>query len=604
MAVSPDFVPWMQQQVNEWSDMYGVDRHRAFPAWCLSFLFDVGDDDAFNQTDTLSQGDAGLDGWYFDRDGDVFHLLQAKYLDDPMNGQVPGGALDSLFRAVLLLQEPAKIEDGPHRAKLTTIALELQQALLDDVAVSLDFMIAGHVSAQMKAELEQSVAKLGTNFSTAFYETERLWNVRLAEQPIADLKGEILELVIAGPNEHFERDNVSLIGVEKVAVATVDGRSLADAVDKVGARLFHGNVRYYLRGTNKVNKSMRSTLGSAEGQRAFWLYNNGITIVADSFEFETQGDITVIRIENPQIVNGAQTSSVLRDRRANLHLGDVSIQARIIAVTEDEEGRQALARISEYTNSQNPVRAGDLRSNDMRQKRIQAGFDMLPDPVFYERRRGEWLSLDAASKQRYQNRRVTKEEIGQRYLAFRGKPAEAIAKKDSIFGELESEAFDPTISAHVYMLANTLYAQADELMTVSHEEELLALVPGLSTPISSEEGAPTQLQTMRRVRALACAHAAALASIVLTKRYSSIADYRSAVICRRLLDPADATKNVVWTLVFRAMRLWLSLVHDKSALKAMLQRSETLTHLKGALQDQMTEVDLNALLAAIPSAPS
>ncbi|BBX63201.1 hypothetical protein MSAS_23750 [Mycobacterium saskatchewanense] len=604
MAVGPDFVPWMQQQVGEWADKYGVDGRRAFPAWCLHFLFDVEDDDAFNQTDTLTQGDAGLDGWYFDLDSGVFHLMQAKYLDDPTNGQVSGGALDPLLRAALLLQDPSKIEEGPHRAKLTSIAIDLQQALLDEVAVSLDFMIAGSVSDQTKLELEQAASALGPNFSATFYDTGRLWSVRLADEPIADLAGETVTFAVAGPNEHFERDSIALGGVEKAAVATIDGRSLADVADGVGARLFHSNVRYYLRGTNRVNKSMRTTLETPDGKSAFWLYNNGLTIVADTFEFKSNNGTTVIAIENPQIVNGAQTTSVLKDRRAHLQPGDVSVQARIIAVTKDEDGRKRLEKISEFTNSQSPVRAGDLRANDRRHKTLQQAFDMLPSPVFYERRRGEWYSLDAASKQRYQTRKVTKEEIGQRYLAFRGKPAESIAKKDSIFGELEAEAFDTSVSAHVYMLADTLYKQAYDLLRESQQDQLLALVPGFSTPISSEEGAPTQIATLRRVHKLACAHAVALAHVVLTKRYSTIAGYRSAVIRTRLMDPADGTKDLVWGLVFKSIRLWLSALQDKGALKATLQRSEGFTQQKATLQDVMVDVDLNVKMAAIPTSPA
>ncbi|MHB8671297.1 MAG: hypothetical protein ACYDAD_12220 [Acidimicrobiales bacterium] len=88
MPLSPEFVPWMTSEVNEWADKYACHARRAFPAWALNFIFDVEEDDTFNQTDTLTQGDAGLDGWYYDVEGGVVHLVQAKYLDDPTNGTV------------------------------------------------------------------------------------------------------------------------------------------------------------------------------------------------------------------------------------------------------------------------------------------------------------------------------------------------------------------------------------------------------------------------------------------------------------------------------------------------------------------------------------
>jgi hypothetical protein len=608
-TIGPDFVPWMRKQVDEWSDKYDVNARRAFPAWALHFLFDVDDDDAFNQTDTLTQGDAGLDGWHYDRVEEVFHLIQAKYLDDPIDGKVASGELDPLLRAALLLQSPAKIEDGPHSAKLTSIALELEQALLDDAAVSLDFVLAGYVGDQTRNELEDAVRKLGPKFSATFIDTERLWNLHVDDEPISDLKGQSFTIKIAGANEYFERDDANIDGINKVAVVAIDGRSLADVVDNAGAQIFQRNVRYYLSKSNKVNKSMRSTLASQEGRLAFWLYNNGITIVADSFDFKNSGDTTAVEIVNPQIVNGAQTSSVLREHRANLQPGDVSLQARIIAVTGDEEGRVALQRISEYTNSQSPVRAADLRSNDERHRKIQANFNMLPIPIFYERRRGEWQSLDAASRQRYQNgkdtRKVSKDDIGQRNLAFRGRPAESISKKDSIFTDLavESEAFDPTISAQVYMLANELYLQADELMKITQRDALLEYVPTLETPIASEDGAPTQLEALRPARKLVLAYAVALAHEVLRKRYGNIGPRRAEVLRDRMSELGSGSRDVVWKLVFQAISLWISQLVDKSAIKKTLQRPETYNQqIKPALLAQMNFLDLDTFLPSIPQA--
>lgn len=377
----------------------------------------------------------------------------------------------------------------------------------------------------------------------------------------------------------------------------LDGRSLADAVNQWKARLFHGNVRYYLRRSNRVNKNMLQTLNDEAGRRAFWLYNNGLTIVADEFTFEVAGGSTTLVATNPQIVNGAQTSSVLQERRAHLAVGDVSVQARVIAVADDEHGRSALQKISEFTNSQSPVRTGDLRSNDRRQRELQTSFAMLPTPTFYERRRGEWLSLDAATKGQFGNRVVTKEDVGQRFLSFKGRPAEAVSKKDAIFDELESEAFDPNVSAHVYMLAHLLYAQADHLMKASNTERLVALVPGLANPLSEEEGAPIQLETLRRAHKLVCSHGTALAHEILRWRYNSIGPQRAQMLRERVADEDSATYRFVWSYAFRTLRNWLMMQVDKAALKAALQRTDALAAMKAALSDNLVEANPDVLPA-------
>ncbi|HEV2890292.1 MAG TPA: AIPR family protein [Frankiaceae bacterium] len=595
MAVPPDFVPWMQDQVAQWADRYGCNARRAFPAWALNFVLEVEEDDAFNQTETLSQGDAGLDGWYYDRVGGVFHLIQAKYLDDPVNGTVAPGDVDPLLRAAHLLRNSQSIEDGPHHDRLTTAALQMREAMLDDASISLDLFIAGRMSEQGAAEFQAAALEMEGNCSGALYDTERLYELKLADDPIEDLADQTLMFALAGNDEFYERGHVELAGVERAAVAVLDGRSIADAVDQWRARLFHGNVRYYLRRSNRVNKSMLATLDDEAGRRAFWLYNNGLTIVADDFKFETRGDKRVLVAKNPQIVNGAQTSSVLRERRAHLLAGDVSVQARIIAVADDADGRAALEKISEFTNSQSPVRAGDLRSNDRRQRELQRAFGMLPSPVFYERRRGEWTSLDAATKGTFGGRVVTKEDVGQRFVAFRGRPAKAVSKKDAIFDELEADAFDPNISAHVYMLAYSLYQQADHLMKVSNAQQLLALVPALDQAVVPGDRAPTQVEVLRRAHKLVCAHATALAHEVLRWRYNDIGPQRAQALRERIVDGGGTTYRFVWRYTFRAIRAWLMMQPDKSAVKAVLQRADTMPAMKGALDDILVEADRDEL---------
>jgi hypothetical protein len=598
-AVSPDFVSWMASEVERWADHYGgVTKRRAFQAWVLHFLFDVEDDDAFNQSDTLSQGDAGLDGWYFNGEANVFHLVQAKYLDDPINGLVAPGDLDPLFKAALLLRTPQNVEDGPHRDKLTAVALALEQALLDEVPVSLDFVVAGRLSDTAEQHLQQAAVNLLGNYTAEIYDTERLYQQKLSDDPIEDLEGQQVRFLLARPNEYFERAAaLGIPGVDKVAVAAFDGRSLADAVEQWGPRLFHANVRYYLRRANQVNKKMLETLNGEEGRKAFWLYNNGLTIVADSFTFETGQDQKFLVATNPQIVNGAQTSSVLRERRAHLAPGDVAVQARVIAVTESENGRKELERISESTNNQTPVRASDLRANDRRHRTLQAHFEMLDPPVFYERRRGEWWALNAATRAAYGSRHVTKEDIGQRYLAYRGMPASAVSSKDDMFrpNALESEAFDPSVPAQVYMLADSLYQQADQLLSASSSERLIALVPGFAQPIGTQADAPTQLAVLLRARKLACAHATALAREVLVWRYAEVGPQRAEVLRVLLADEDGDAYRFLWSYAFRTIRLWFVGQADKAAVHKVLRRSESLTDMVSTLKDTLVDASKDRL---------
>lgn len=585
----------MQAEVSAWADRYGVAAHRAFPAWALNLLFDMEDDDAFIQSDTLQQGDAGVDGWLYDREAGVFHLVQAKYLSEPLEATASVGALRELLSGAALLKDPSGITDGPHAEKLAEVAHELGEARLDDAAISLDFIVAGRVSTAAMTELAQSAAQIDESFGVQLYDTEQLYEARLAIEPIEDLTGESICFSLASPGEYFTR-TMTHTGVEQAAVAALDGRSLADAASDWKARLFHANIRYYLRKQNRINRGMSDTLSDEEERPAFWLYNNGLTIVADSFELVVRDDGTeVITVANPQIVNGAQTASVLREQRNHISSGDVAVQARLISLTDDDAGRAELENISKYTNSQSPVRDSDLRSNDRRHRQLQSSFDMLVPPVFYERRRGEWQSLTAAQRARY-SKRVGKEDVGQRFLAYRLKPSHAVSNKAALYGELESEAFDPELSGHVYMLAYGLFEAADHLLQANHEAELLELVPSLAgRKPGADETSPERLETLRTARKLVAMHVVALSRQILDWRYTDLDGDRARQLRALVIAPGGVVRDFLMKHAFREIRRWVDVLADGVTLKTELQRPASLEAIQANLSDALADANRDEL---------
>ncbi|MFB4294844.1 AIPR family protein [Nonomuraea sp. ATR24] len=604
MDVTADYVEWMQAQVNRLADNYNVEKDRAFAAWSITYALEAEDDDAFNQSDTLQRGDAGIDGWHYDRDAGVFHLIQAKYQENPFIPHNNPGGLDSLIKGTLLLKDPQKIEKGPNGEKLKNIALAMQSAIEDGASVSLDFFIAGQVSEESKKRLADAVSQLGGHFTVDVYDIERLYNMKLSEDPIEDLSGEEVIFKLSGKNEFFERTEISLPGVKSAAVFALDGRSLADAVALWGPRLFHGNVRYYLRKSNRVNRAMIETLDDDAKRKAFWLYNNGITLVAESFEFRSSGDSgPTLVAKNPQIVNGAQTSSVFHERRASLQTGDVAVQARIIEIQPGDEGRDALREISQYTNSQSPVRSGDLRANEKRHRVIQRNFEMLDPTIFYERRRGEWQSMSAADRKRY-SKRVLKEDVGQRFLAYRGRPAEAISKRDSMFDDLENDAFDLSVSAQEYMLAYELYDQASDLLKASKGHDLESLVPSLGSPAGDGESSAKRIDELRPVHKLVCAHVTALAYEVLIWRFSTIGKARASAIRERMAGGLDdSTYKFIWSQAWKSTSKWISFrKDDKGSIKAALQRTDTFAQMRDILRDELADAEKDKIPNISPSA--
>ena len=110
--------------------------------------------------------------------------------------------------------------------------------------------------------------------------------------------------------------------------------------------LFNDNVRDYLGSRSAVNNEMESTI--QEAPEMFLLCNNGITIVCTDFE---QVRDKLIKIENPQIVNGCQTSNSIFNLRDDPNINKVQILVRVIST----ENINISNKIVRGNNKQNQV---------------------------------------------------------------------------------------------------------------------------------------------------------------------------------------------------------------------------------------------------------
>lgn len=144
--------------------------------------------------------------------------------------------------------------------------------------------------------------------------------------------------------------------------------------DKVQPELFESNVRDF-QGDTEVNAEIGNTLDN-EKVVDFWWMNNGVTILASRATLN--GD--VVTIENPQIVNGLQTSTQIA-RHFERSAGDDTrnVMVKIVA-SENEETRD---KIIKATNSQNAVQPATLRATDKVQRDIEQ--TLKTAGLFYDR---------------------------------------------------------------------------------------------------------------------------------------------------------------------------------------------------------------------------
>jgi hypothetical protein len=157
----------------------------------------------------------------------------------------------------------------------------------------------------------------------------------------------------------------------------MSGRDLANLYAEAGDRLFARNIRVFL-GDTAINDGMRRTL-SREADY-FWYFNNGVTLICDSARKTAERGQAVLRVTNPQVINGQQTTRVLSDV-ATSNAKEAAVIVRVISVPRGGGGQdrfeQLVSNIVAATNWQNAILASDLRANDARQVYIQRELSKL-----------------------------------------------------------------------------------------------------------------------------------------------------------------------------------------------------------------------------------
>jgi hypothetical protein len=215
--------------------------------------------------------------------------------------------------------------------------------------------------------------------------------------------------------------------------------------------LFDRNVRLYL-GARKgsVNAGIRETLRSPEERRNFWAYNNGITIVCDSFDYDpATGQLTIRKFS---VVNGCQTTVSVASSQESAS-ADVGVLTRFIAVPD----ARVVDLIIKYNNSQTKIRDWDLSSQDKTQKRLKSRLAEEPHPFFYQLRQGEWGQLSPEEKQHFTRggkpQIIKPDVLAQRLAAFKGQPVPAYKDKSSLFTVHGRTVFPPDLSVEEVLLA-------------------------------------------------------------------------------------------------------------------------------------------------------
>lgn len=378
MAARVDVGTLMREvrEVHEQYPTWTVDN--AFVHWFL-LAFLVPDAETAARSVTGISHDKGCDGVYIDESlGKVF-VLQGKL----HQGEKP--PTESRPDVIAFAQVARKLTGtkGEFDSYLTGIDPTVGKLLGEArqriqrraFELRLYYVTTGHSSAPLKSEAESEVAQANAIASISVLDRRDVLSLLTdylggAAPPVPFLDLPIDPRGIMGSDGVVQRYDPAT-GVESW-ILSMSGQELAALYSKAGDRLFARNIRGFL-GDTAINEGMGETL--AHEPDNFWYFNNGVTLVCDSARKTAERGQAILRVTNPQVINGQQTTRVLFGTPPS-QAKKAAVLIRVISVPRNGDQGQArfeqlVSHIVAATNWQNAILPSDLRANDSRQVLLQ-----------------------------------------------------------------------------------------------------------------------------------------------------------------------------------------------------------------------------------------
>lgn len=383
----------------------------AFNYWILDKLFCEDDDEIENKI--IDYSDNGIDCYIWHEETRDLYLIQNKYYSD-------GTVFQSSYFDNAVEDGLAQLTSGTYRR-----SSELQ-GIYNKYRDDADFYIYHYfyVSNESKSEsVEASVRHFNERnsdkrrFAQVFY----LSDIEEAfyGEPIVPERHTTIELETPNKGTRLqinnEAYNLSLaVDAQYIMLPVKTLYETLNTVENQGYPIFDANIREFLGAGRGVNKGIINTLLSPTDRKNFFYYNNGITFICASMSSKTQNGRLVVSLEDPQIVNGCQTVSSIKqalDSVPNSRIDDeydgVFVMARILVIpNEDDEAQRLRKDIVKYNNSQNNIDEKTFESNSDEFRRLQREFE----------KRGFLLLLKQSDKQKNNQKYKTATELREKSM--------------------------------------------------------------------------------------------------------------------------------------------------------------------------------------------
>ncbi|HAS6088010.1 TPA: abortive phage resistance protein [Vibrio vulnificus] len=208
------------------------------------------------------------------------------------------------------------------------------------------------------------------------------------------------------------------------------------AKERIDYGVLFDNVRGFVQ-KSKYNEAIARSL--KEDPSKFFMYNNGMTIVAKDIKAEpVNGNKKVrISISDFQVLNGGQTLRTLHNFNVqdDSHISEFLSKSEVLVRIFNASNSDAVNKIAEYTNSQNSISNVDLKSLSTLQIQLEQLLD--EHDIIYSRKNGD-TGMNDQKDYKY---KISMELFGQILFAIQGNPEKSSNQKQHIFGKYYDDIF-------------------------------------------------------------------------------------------------------------------------------------------------------------------
>jgi hypothetical protein len=380
------------------------------------------------ETDALLDGkdDKKVDFFHLDLEDGVAIVAQGYCATDWSKLEAPSNKASDLATAMNWLLD-SEIEAIP-RLDIRAAATELRDALNTGLISRLEVLFVHNLpsSSAIDRELDTieraligKLERFGSN-STSFVDPRC---TQVSRETVQDWIITQNQSITVRDKVSFESNSLPVQLEEpdwETVLIAVPAGQIVTLRKAYGDKLSSANIRDYLgsrQSARNINKQIVKT--AVTEPQNFLIFNNGITILTN--KIETDG--RKVTLTGISIINGAQTTGGLEE--ASKESGSVrqaSVLVRIVRCVNPT----LVERVIRFNNTQNPIKAWELRVIDPIQQRIADAFSAIG--VNYQTRRG--LVRRRSSDVHY-------EKLGPYLAAFNGDPGGAHRNRAELF---ENEA--------------------------------------------------------------------------------------------------------------------------------------------------------------------